>query len=385
MQVVRLTSSAELQPWIPAWNGLARGVPFRRWEWLESWWNHYGPGRAGDSRQQELFVLAVLDSDRSLAGLAPWYIERSASRGRVVRFLGSGEVCSEYLSLLCRGGEEETVAQALADWLTAAGRSGSESEADGWDAIKLSAVECGDLAITRLLDQLALHGNDIYRRPGMNCWRLALPESWEAYLKRLSKSHRKQLRRMDRDFFRTGRAVIHWVHDQSHLDHALGVLVELHQRRWRGRGKAGCFASPRFLEFHREVARRMLAADCLSMSWMEVDGRPAAAEYHLRAGGIVYAYQSGIAPEWLPQEPGRLSHLATIRRAIERGDAAFDFLRGDEPYKAHLRAVPRGTFEASAVPARRGARLRQSVSAAGGSVVGWLKSGWQLAGNLLAE
>ena len=106
-----LTSSAELQPWIPAWNGLAHGVPFRRWEWLESWWNHYGPGPTGDGRQQELFVLAVLGSDRSLVGLAPWYIERSASRGRVVGFLGSGEVCSEYLSLLCRGGEEETVAQ----------------------------------------------------------------------------------------------------------------------------------------------------------------------------------------------------------------------------------------------------------------------------------
>ena len=57
---------------------------------------------------------------------------------------------------------------------------------------------------------------------------------------------------------------------------------------------------------------------------------------------------------------GRLSHLATIRRAIERGDAAFDFLRGDEPYKAHLRAVPRGTFEARAIPARRAARLRQT-------------------------
>jgi CelD/BcsL family acetyltransferase involved in cellulose biosynthesis len=387
---MRLSTSAEIQPWIGEWNSMARGVPFRRWEWLESWWRHYGPGSGQQGPSRELFVLAVFDSRRTLLGLAPWYLERSASQGRVVRFLGSGEVCSEYLSLLCATGKEEIVAHGLAKWLTESTKAGSHDThvgqfSDRWDVLKLSAIASDDLPIARLLDHLASQGNAVHRRPGMNCWRLALPASWDEYLALVSKSHRKQLRRLDRDFFRSGRASIHWVREPDQLEHALDVLIGLHQRRWKHLGWPGCFASERFLNFHREAALRMLAFDALSMSWLELDGRPVAAEYHLAGDGIVYAYQSGIAPESLGFQPGHLSHLATIRRAIERGDRAFDFLRGDEPYKSHWRAVPRTTFEARVVAPRVGPRIRQGIWAAGSTVMNQLRSGWQLTKHLITE
>ncbi len=320
---------------------MARGVPFRRWEWLESWWRQYGPELGQERASRELFVLAVFDARETLLGLAPWYLERSASKGRVVRFLGSGEVCSEYLSLLWADGQQETVARGLAKWLTEStkakhyDREGDQSS-DRWDVLKLTAIASDDHAMERLLDHLTCQGNAVHRRRGMNCWRLELPGSWEEYLSIVSKSRRKQLRRLDRDFFRSGRACIHWVREPDQLEQTLDILVGLHQRRWKHLGWPGCFASERFLNFHREVALRMLAFDALLMSWLELDGEPAAAEYHLAGDGIVYAYQSGIAPESLEHQPGHLSHLATIRRAIERGDRAFDFLRGDEPYKSHL-------------------------------------------------
>ena len=190
---------------------------------------------------------------------------------------------------------------------------------------------------------------------------------------------------MDRDYFRSGRATMHWVHDQHQLDTAFAALVDLHQRRWRSRGERGCFSSPRFSSFHRELAPRLLAAGSLLMSWLELDSRPVAAEYHLAGPGMVYAYQSGVEPAALRQQPGRLSNLATIRRAIERGDRAMDFLRGDEPYKAHWGAVPRRMCDFRVVPARRAARMRQSLLSAGGSMVEWLKSGWELAEHLVTD
>ncbi|HEX4000463.1 MAG TPA: GNAT family N-acetyltransferase [Pirellulales bacterium] len=388
-RVVRLSSLAEVQPCISQWNAMARVVPFRRWEWLESWWRHYGEsGQARTSR--ELFVLAVFDAQRTLLGLAPWYIERSASQGRVLRFLGTGEVCSEYLSLLCVDGKEEIVARGLANWLAASTRAEQHDDhgqpsAERWDVLKLSGVAADDLAVERLLVQLARQGSAVHRRPGMSCWRIELPSSWEEYLSLMSKSHRKQLRRLDRDFFRSGRARMHWVHGPDQLEQALAVLVRLHQSRWNGRGWPGCFASERFLKFHREVAWRMLAFDALLMSWLEIDGRAVAAEYHLAGNGIVYAYQSGIAPGALGFQPGHLSHLATIRRAIERGDREFDFLRGDEPYKSHWRAAPRGMLEVRIVPPRIGPRIRQGIWAAGHTVINQLRSGWQRTKHLIQE
>ena len=39
-------------------------------------------------------------------------------------------------------------------------------------------------------------------------------------------------------------------------------------------------------------------------------------------------------------EPGHLLFTAMVRRAIDRGDSYFDFLRGNEPYKEYWGAEP---------------------------------------------
>ena len=134
MQVVRFTTFNDLLPWIGGWDSLSQGVPFRRWEWLESWWRNYGHDHGQPRRNHELFVLAAVDADRSLLGIAPWYLERTASQGRLVRFLGSGEVCSEYMSLMCRRGSEETFSAAIAEWLTS--HATDARDPDRWDALE---------------------------------------------------------------------------------------------------------------------------------------------------------------------------------------------------------------------------------------------------------
>jgi CelD/BcsL family acetyltransferase involved in cellulose biosynthesis len=297
-----------------------------------------------------------------------------------VRFLGDGEVCSEYPTVLVQRGEEADVAGLLADWLA---KHSADEGSNRWDALSLRGVELGDPTIDLLLEELAERDHIVHRQRGPSCWRLRLPKTWEKYLAMLSKCHRKQLRRLDRDYFRSGRAVVQWVHRPEEMNETLAILVDLHQRRWQRRGKPGCFASHRFLEFHRELASRLLPHGRLHMNRLELDGRPIAAEYHLAGHGTVYAYQSGIDPESLVHQPGRLSNLAAIRRAIERGDESFDFLRGDEPYKAHWRALPRPTYEAVAVPARLSARVRYGVGAAGSGFAQWMNSGWRFAENLV--
>jgi CelD/BcsL family acetyltransferase involved in cellulose biosynthesis len=119
------------------------------------------------------------------------------------------------------------------------------------------------------------------------------------------------------------------------------------------------------------------------MNWLELDGHPIAATYDLAGAGGVYAYQSGIDPNSLDDQPGRLSNLASIRRAIERGDLFYDLLRGDEPYKAHWRATPRPSYDATVVPSRASARLRFQFSSAAGNVQKLLKSSRRFAENLI--
>jgi CelD/BcsL family acetyltransferase involved in cellulose biosynthesis len=357
MEVVRVGSAAELESLAGEWNRLARGVPFRRGEWLAAWWRHYGS-------QSELFTLCVREQGKLIA-VAPWYVERSRTRGRVVRWLGSGEVCSDYLSLLCAPGDVPRVAATVANWLTqAALRRGD----DRWDLLELEAVAAQDAAVTALVTELAQRNARLHRTASLSCWRLALPSDWRAYQAMLSKSHRKQVRRLEERTLDAGRAVLHTVNNAEQLARGREILIDLHQRRRRALGEPGSFASPRFAAFHEEAIERMLAAGALRLHWLELDGSPAAAEYHLAGEGVIYGYQAGVDPARLDEEPGRLAAIATLRLAVEEGFQAFDFLRGDEPYKAHWRAVPQAMTTWRIAAARPTARLRQAAWQAGEKV-----------------
>jgi CelD/BcsL family acetyltransferase involved in cellulose biosynthesis len=294
-------------------------------------------------------------------------------KGNVLRWLGSGEVCTDHLSLICRPEDRERVATEVAEALT--------SQCDEWDRFDLNAVDVDDYAMMALVAHLEDRECIVSRQPADSCWVLDLPASWDDYLAGISKSHRKQLRQSERRMIESGRIEWHTVTNANEFETAWPVLVDLHQRRRQSLCEVGCFASRAFHDFHHDVARRMLERGQLRMSWLALDGAPAAAEYHFADAQTTYAYQGGVDPERLSAEPGRLSTILCLRRAIEERHNRFDFLRGDEPYKAHWRAEPRATHDYRVVPNRRLARLRGRVLTFTGAVTDWVRTSVQQPAN----
>lgn len=376
MRVVRLSTVEELEEVSAPWNALSRGAPFRTHDWLASWWRFYGNDR-------ELYVLAAVDDAGEdageIVGLAPLYLEKSTARGRVLKLLGGDEVCSDYLGVLAAPGREEEATAALAQSLALANHPDVPLAEARWELLELSGVAADDAQVAQLVGHMVEDGAQVHRREGANCWRIELPDAWDDLLATMSKSHRKQIRRIERRMLETGRAVLRTA-DESTLPHALEILVDLHQRRRHSLGQRGCFSSPTFASFLREAAHRLLRSGRLDLHWVEIDGRPAAAEFQLVGDGIVYAYQAGVDPEMLEKEPGRIINVATLKRAIEQGRRGFDFLRGDEPYKAHWRAGPRASWELRIVPSATTARLRHGVWLAGDTMKQMIKTGLNLTG-----
>ena len=146
-------------------------------------------------------------------GIAPWYRFRSRSGARAIHFLGDGEVCSDYLSILCKPQNADGIASALADWLgeangSAAGQpdgSNAGSEDRGWDRLEIFGVDAADHAVNQLVTQLQARGSVVSPCRPMNTWRLPLPASWEELLEGQSKQHRNRLRKADREYFQSGR------------------------------------------------------------------------------------------------------------------------------------------------------------------------------------
>lgn len=381
MLVQRITTWHELLAIEPHWNALASEVPFRTWDWLATWWKHYGlePTKSAAQRpracDRQLCVLAVyrepLPTDESVAsqliGIAPWYIERTKLKGRVLRWLGDGEVCSDHVSILCQPHDAQQVAAQLAETLT--------DQFDDWDLLELNHVDADDAAVSQLLIALDSYQCRLTKEPADACWALDLPLTWEEYLAGISKSHRKQLRQLERRVLESDRVVWHRVATAAELNAAWPILVDLHQRRRQSLGEPGCFASQSFHDFHREVAERLLGLGQLRISWLALDGTPAAAEYHFADRTATYAYQGGVDPDRLAEEPGRLSTILCLKRAIEEGHERLDFLRGAEPYKAHWRATPRATWNYRVSSNRAISRLRGQAITLAGALSNWARQG----------
>lgn len=364
MHVRLLDRYEQLASQSDAWNALACETPFLRWEWLGTWWRHYGRGR-------RLFVPSVVDDAGHVVGFAPWHIDAHPALGRVLRFLGAGEACTDYLTLLTSPGHESAVADAIAEWLTT-----DASVRRRWDKLELDGPAKDDPAIWRLIEKLAAQGNTLHRRDGMNAWRIDLPGTWDEFLSWQSKSHRKQVRRAIADVD-NGRARLQWVRTSEEFAEAWPVLVDLHQRRRISLGEPGCFASRRFHDFLREAAALFLTAGLLRFYLIEINGRPAAAEVAFQGGKTVFVYQAGVDPDLLDEEPGRKITAAVIRQLIEEGIEGFDWLRGDEPYKAHWRAKPHRLEEWRVVPPRTAPQLRHSAWLAGAAMRHWLRNAYE--------
>lgn len=186
------------------WNALADGMPLRSWAWLVAWWNYYGPAANGSRPvDRQLHVVAVYDDDAEptgkLIGIAPWYLDDSKIQGRVIRPLGSGDICTDHLSLICRPSDTDRVAAAIAEYLT--------TTDDQWDRLELCAIDADDVPIARLADELAERTCVVSRTPADNCWVIDLPATWEEFLASQSKSHRKQPPSSSRPGSRSGRSM----------------------------------------------------------------------------------------------------------------------------------------------------------------------------------
>jgi CelD/BcsL family acetyltransferase involved in cellulose biosynthesis len=359
-----VTTSTELAALEMPWNILALGQPMRSWNWLATWWKHYG-----NSTDRELHVLAVYDvaesGDGTVVGIVPWFLERKKVGGNVIQPLGNGHVCTDHLSLLCRPDYVATVTTTIANYLT--------DNDDEWDRLELSSIDDDDEAIGLLISELEARDALVTAQQAANCWVVDLPNTWDDYVATLSNSHRRQLRQCCRDQVESGRYRWHHVTKPSELEEAWQILIDLHQRRRNALGDAGCFASSEFTSFHRDVVAQLLTLGQLRLSWTELDGTPFTAEYHFSSPDTVYTYQSGMDTGRLKESPGRLSYLLTIKLAIEEGFTHLDFLRGDERYKSHFRAVAKPTLDYHVFPNRPLARLRGQVMTAAMTVKDWVK------------
>ena len=171
------------------------------------------------------------------------------------------------------------------------------------------------------------------------------------HLSSLSANARYQLRRSFRALAQpdlrsaeTLETALEWLED----------LMRLHELRWRASGKPGAFATPWLRRFHRELVSRGHPRGEVEVLRLAAAGEIHGYLYNFRHGGRTIAYQSGMAatPSGSHGKPGLTAHALAIQLAIDRGDAAYDFLAGAHRYKSSLANAVDALHWAEYVPSR---------------------------------
>jgi CelD/BcsL family acetyltransferase involved in cellulose biosynthesis len=360
LHLSQITNAEQLAAIRPEWNAIAGDNPFLGWDWADTWWRHY------ESPTVRLLVLAVRDDTGQLVGLAPWCICHSVTRGRVLKFIGSNEICGDRLTILATGEHRAAVLQRIAQALN------TELQHQ-WDLVELTGVELANADIAELATLAQHAGNRTHVRPDLNCWKIALPDSWETYLAGVSRSRRNRTRKFLKRTIEAGKAEHRVLAAEEDFEAFFRTLVELHQKRRISIGEPGCFASAAYYNFHHEFARRMFAQQKLRLVVLYMQGQPAAVEYGFLGDGTIYHYQCGFDPALADAHPGWISLASTLRWAIEAGYHTLDMLRGDEPYKASFGAQPMPLVQTRIVGCQRSARLRHLAWRTQAAVKRWAR------------
>lgn len=194
------------------------------------------------------------------------------------------------------------------------------------------------------------------------CPVLALPDSFDEYVKSLGKNMREQIKRYPRRLEKQFSVEYELAQTGAQVDEFWNQLVELHGKRWRARGQTGVLALPSRRNFHRAICHEFLANDWLRLWRLKCDGRPACVLLSYFWGGKTWFFIGGFEPELMKWSVGTCLFSRVFRHAIAEGATEFDFLRGAEEYKYRFGAVDREYVNLKwFAGAPRGALLRRRV------------------------
>jgi CelD/BcsL family acetyltransferase involved in cellulose biosynthesis len=299
------------------WSALARSIesitPFQLPEWLITWWAHFGGG--------QLHIMVFRDGHK-LVGVVPCFLHEWNNK-RQMTLIGSG--ISDYLEPPIDPNYTQQVLEALQGHLAAC----PDWEVCDWQ----------DLSCDTPLQNVA-PGNSVDVRVGEDvpCSEVRFSGTFDEFWSGRPKDMRRNLRRYTQrallngelQFNTTGKA------DPELLD----ALMRLHAARWQRRGEAGMIEANGSADFLRAVSADFANCDMLRFFTIRYEGQIAALVLTFLYANKIYSYMSAFDPQFEPLGFGRNLLYESMRLCYERGYQAWNFLRGNEPYKRSWGAEP---------------------------------------------
>ena len=279
------------------------------------------------------FVLAVRPDDASpYVAFFPLWLqtqERKDSGFFYNELHMGGHHSADYTGFLCRPEFEEQAIPALA----------ASVHQLNWTYLRLDALRMSDERLSLFLrafssDAFHVCPIDRFNEDGIDnsiCPLAPLPGDWDAYLDGLSANMRQKIRRLLRQMEKS---------DEIRITHAtketVGRDIDMLLRFWSDRWGARKGAMLKgIVGNYRLMLRHAFEAGALFMPVLWQGDRQIGSLAILidSRKKVFHFYIAGRDQAFDGPPPGTILHAHSIRHAIRQGIVAYDFLRGNEPYK----------------------------------------------------
>jgi CelD/BcsL family acetyltransferase involved in cellulose biosynthesis len=248
----------------------------------------------------------------------------------LITFAGGSEV-TDYLGPIAAPEDRAEVAEAYVAALAA--------ERD-WDEVVLGGLAADAGWHELLASAAATHGLGVHDVEIDDvCPRVDLSGGLDAYLGRLPGRMRQEVLRKSRKLARD--VAPHEVFTFPAAELHEGIEAFLDQAAQADSEKAGFFRRDDMRRWFHVLVDEYGEDGTLRLHRLDVDGLPAAMTVSLVWGDTWGLYNSSFDPSLAALAPGVVLVWELIGLAAAEGMAAFDLLRGDEPYKYRLGAIDR--------------------------------------------
>ena len=279
-------------------------------QWQKIWWEQFGDGAE--------MLLLCLKGENCIEGIAPL-----ARSNGTISFIGGQDVC-DYNDFLVARESESRFYPCLLDHL----------DREEWQTLQLFSLHELSPTLTYLPGLARERGYAVELQQEDVSPGVALPDSWEDYLKSLSKKDRHELRRKFRRLYSAGEAFeFRKVSDPVEVERDLEDFFSL--MRNSREDKYHFLTRPRE-QFFRRIARETATMGVFRLFFLETQKERVAAAMCFDYGTSRLLYNSGYNPSYGYYSVGLLLKALAIKDAIEERLEYFDFLRGPEPYKYDL-------------------------------------------------
>lgn len=285
---------------------------FSTWEWLSTWWKHFG-------KKRTLRVL-VAEEKGEIMGIAPLMLSKYNARYlgqiRKIEFIGGWD--SDYNDFILT----EQNADCLKLFLNRL------IEFADWDSLELREINEESLSAKAL--QAIGNSQDLKLNMEVSnlCPYITLPTSLKVFASSLGSNMRKNLRRYMRKLRKEYKVGFKTQSDFNSTREAVETFFKLHQKRWGSLGQPGAFADKVSCDFHIEIAEIFDQRDWLALYFLTANDEPVSAAYTFNYNLIKYARLTGFDPDFSRFRVGNLLKMHIIEDCIKKGLIEYNLSRG---------------------------------------------------------